>query len=344
MENGVSVALQLSGHLRGLCDSSAHFDPLVRLVAACRRAAKRCDLFVHTWDELHAQTPTWHTWYPSDNPKGGASSKLCLERLRAELQPTAVAVERQTPSRTLGNATWIVVAGRHRETHVSLTGLRSAVRAVAAAAELRRAHERSGRTPPYDVAVRLRPDLYHRRNFRRNTRSSYRGIAMNQICSVPDEAWRTIVGAGAAAAEARRSASSFGAAAVVHGCDDETLPGNKSGDMCFWSAPPRSMDRLVGAWEALADEYLGANLCWQRWRDKQQPTISGRPRAHRAGRSAAVFTGSGTPPCAHPETQWEGSAAELILTSAARREALERRTLHGGLAGGSFVRRPADCN
>ena len=114
MENGVSVALQLSGHLRGLCDSSAHFDPLVRLVAACRRAAKRCDLFVHTWDELHAQTPTWHTWYPSDNPKGGASSKLCLERLRAELQPTAVAVERQTPSRTLGNATWIVVAGRHQ--------------------------------------------------------------------------------------------------------------------------------------------------------------------------------------------------------------------------------------
>ncbi len=36
------------------------------------------------------------------------------------------------------------------------------------------------------------------------------------------------------------------------------------------------------------------------------------------------------PPCGYPETQWEGSAAELILESAARREGVARNTLHGG--------------
>ena len=108
----VAVALQMSGHLRGLCDSAAHFEPLVRLVAGCRAAA-RCDLFVHTWDELYPQTPSWHTWYPSDVPNTAATSQRCVEQLRTALRPAAIAIEHQTPSHALGNATWNVVAGRH---------------------------------------------------------------------------------------------------------------------------------------------------------------------------------------------------------------------------------------
>ena len=329
------VALQLSGHLRGLCESAAHFEPLSSLVAECR-AVSRCDLFVHTWDELYPQTPSWHTWYPSDLPGGGRlKSRRCLDQIRAKLHPTSVAVERQEPNRALANATWIVIAGRHRETHVSLAGLRSAVRGVAAAAALRRTHELSGRTPPYDIAVRIRPDLYHRRNTRRNTRSSYRGVPVNQICSVPSAAWPTIVDAAQHARAAVATASASALPAAVHGCDDDTLPGNKSGDMCFWSAPPIAVDRLVSAWDALADEFLESNLCWQRWRAQQpQPTpvyVKQRPQRPLPRGSAPVFRGTdATPaPCAHPETQWEGSAAELILTAAARREGLARLPLHG---------------
>ena len=105
----VAVALQMSGHLRGLCDSAAHFEPLVRLVAGCRAAA-RCDLFVHTWDELYPQTPSWHTWYPSDVPNTAATSQRCVEQLRTALRPAAIAIEHQTPSHALGNATWNVAA------------------------------------------------------------------------------------------------------------------------------------------------------------------------------------------------------------------------------------------
>ena len=323
------VALQLSGHLRGLCETSAHFDTLASLVGGCRATGATCDLFVHTWDELYPQTPTWHTWYPTDVPNAGVRSARCVQQLKAALQPAAVVVERQVLMRP-ANETWIVFSGRHRETHVSLAGLRSAISAVAAAAQLRATYVQSGKADPYDVAVRLRPDIYHRRNFRRNRRDDYRGVPVNQICTVPGAAWPAIISA---------SVSNQPCAACVRGCDDETTPGNKSGDMCFWSSPPAAMDRLVRAWDELADEYLDANLCWQRWRTRRPERV-----AARGGRRAISGSPShGTrPPCLHPETQWESSSAELVLSAAAAREGLQRSTL-GAAAAGSFVPRSAKC-
>lgn len=357
------VALQMSGHLRGLCDSDANFAPLKQLVVACRAVASRCDLFVHTWDELYPQTSTWHTWYPSDNPNVAARSLDCVKRLKRQLKPKVVTVENQPmPSATLGNHTWIVATGRHRETHVSMAGLRSAIRGVAAVAELRRSHELASRMPQYDVALRLRPDLYHRRNFRRSTRSDYRGVPVNQICSVPERAWHVIAGNLRDSRSGR--SNDCGGTACVRGCDDETAPGNKSGDMCFWSSPPTSMDRLVAAWDRLSDEYLEANLCWQRWRAQQlvqRPGVSGRggrvpsSRASRLGsghhdaiyRALSRSNGEAREkaPCAHAETQVEGSAAELMLTAAASREGLLRMPLHGEQPPRpeSFVSRSAQC-
>jgi hypothetical protein len=319
-----TVALQLSGHLRDLCATPANFEPLENIVTDCRSRAKRCDLFVHTWDQLHAQTPSWHTWYPSDVKLHGASSDECVAQLKGRLKPAAIAVERQPPpSAALGNATWIVASGRHRETHVSLAGLRSAIKGVAAAAALRQRHETS--SAQYDVALRLRPDLYRRRNARRSRRSNYRGIPMNQICSVPREAWRTILDASPSNQQQRCGG---GGGLCVHGCDDETTPGNKSGDMCFWSAPPTAIDQLVRAWDGLADEYLEANLCWQHRRHESRRALARPPDEA---------------PCAHPEAAVEGSAAELILTAAARREGLGRLRLHGSGGGGDFVPRSAEC-
>ena len=355
MQDGpkASVALQLSGHLRSLCDSRAHFAPLADVVRACRAAASTCDLFVHTWDELHAQTSSWHTWYPTDNPARGESSRRCVAQIREELRPAAVRVERQSPS-PLSNETWIVVAGRHRETHVSLGGLRSAIRGVAAAAAMRREFEREGARPRrrYDLAIRLRPDLYHRRNVRKGSRANYRGQPVNQICSVPPRAWATIAGAAAAA----RGGSGGGCDTCVRACDDDTIPGNKSGDMCFWSSPPSALDRLVASWDRLADEYLQSNLCWQRWRAEQQQQQQQQQRnpyggamrfvRARGGATIPVYDAANAapvaaaPPCAHPETQWEGSAAELILAAAAERERIRREPLRS--AQGS-VRKSARC-
>ena len=339
------MALQLSGHLRGLCDSATNFEPLSQVVAACRLRAQ-CDLFVHTWDELHARTPAWHTWYPTDVPNGGVSSDDCIRQLKQKLKPVSVAVEQQVARRPI-NDTWIVYSGRHRETHVSLAGLESAFYATAAVSKLRMAYENAERVPPYDVAVRLRPDIYHRRNFRRSRRSDYRGVPMNQICTVPEGAWPAIV----------RAANSGRCTACVHGCDDETVPGNKSGDMCFWSSPPRALDRLVKAWVDVAGEYLDANLCWQRVRQRRQllhrqataRIRHGRPTSSAAGVAWAVHheqggvAMGGPQTCPHPETQWEGSAAELILTAAATRERLRREVLHGSEITSDFLSRTAKC-
>lgn len=336
------VALQMSGHLRSLCDSPANFEPLAQLVTACRATAARCDLFVHTWDELHARTPTWHTWYPTDVPNAGATSQACVQQLKASLAPVAVAVERQEASRS-ANETWIVAAGRHRETHVSLAGLRSGIRGVAAASALRQREVRAGRVAPYDVAVRLRPDLYHRRNHRKNRGKGerYRGVPINQVCSVPVAAWPTI--AGRMNGEPRCDT-------CVHGCDDQTRPGNKSGDMCFWSSPPTALDRLVHRWDALADEFLDSNLCWQRLSKHSAVVHAGRRGPRKASSlSDHIGTGTGTDsgeqvPCLHPETRWDPSAAELILVAAAASEGLVRATLDSGpTKGGGAIERTATC-
>ena len=329
----------MSGHLRGLCESPGHFAPLEQLVAACRASAIRCDLFVHTWDELYAQTATWHTWYPAaDVPKIADRSHDCLEHVRKRLQPAAVAVDHQPlPSPQLRNETWSVAVGRHRETHVSLVGLRNAIRGVDAVAKLRQAHEQAAGLV-YDVALRLRPDLYHRRNFRRSTRSNYRGVPINQICSVPEPAWKAITSI--------RKLQEHCRGECVYGCDDETAPGNKSGDMCFWSSPPSAIDRLVAAWDGLADEYLEANVCWQHWRARRSVGKVAQGRVGRAARNLReTMRAEMSDACPHPETQYEGSAAELILKAAASREGISRVPLHGDrtVPASAFVSRSAKC-
>ena len=173
----------------------------------------------------------------------------------------------------------------------------------------------SGRVKAYDVAVRMRPDLYHRKNFRRNrgTGSLYRGVPMNQICTVPKAAWPIIV------ADAERCGN------CVRGCDDDTTPGNKSGDMCFWSSPPTALDRLVDAWDGIADEFLDANLCWQEWRALGRRLV--QHRKQQFNRAAVPAPPTVAPTCLHPETNVNPSPAELILVAAAARERLARSSL-----------------
>ena len=215
------IALQSSGHLRELCSSNATFKPLQSMVQRCRASSAVCDLFLHTWDTLSPATSTWHTWWPAST--SSISSAECVEMVKARLGPVAVAVERQPNAPAAWtNLTWKVALDRNhlkgadRDTHVSVHGIRSVIRGVARAAGLRQAHERASAVS-YDVSIRIRPDLYHRKNAK--DREEPIRLKLNQVCGVPSAAWPLI-------AAAQRCAT------CVKGCDDQMVPGmSRSTDM-----------------------------------------------------------------------------------------------------------------
>ena len=246
-EPRVRVALQVSGHLRELCESNAtagldNFAPLEALVASCREHAD-CDVFVHTWSTLDASTPTWHTPRPPD-PRPSAP---CAARL-ARLRPAAVAVDEQ-PRSALANRTWWR-GGRWGDSLVSVAGVLAAVRATRLAAQLRADFEGAAEgatAAPYDVAVRLRPDIYPR------DRGNMRTV---RVKAVDNASWAVPV----------RAARRADRMPVVRGCDSECRPGIKSCDMCFWAAPPSTLDKLLARWDDIAEAGVRNNLCWQDWR------------------------------------------------------------------------------
>ena len=254
---GVRIALQCSGHLRQLCSTSTQFDPLERLVTECRGVADVCDLFVHTWDTLSAQTGTWHLWQPQAKHE---SSESCVQMLTRRLRPAAVSIEPQIDY-GFGNTTWLGRrGGAPLDTHVSLNGIRSGIRGIARAAAMRQAHEQKAGIA-YDIAIRIRPDLYRRTQGGIAWASMRPGRApcpgrptentswcpINQICSVPSGAWPVIV------ASQRDEA--------IKGCDDQMVPGVvRASDMCYWSAPPAVLDQLRARMSATRRCSISARL------------------------------------------------------------------------------------
>lgn len=320
----ITIALQLSGHLRQVCNSVDHLRPLATLVRQCRLVAARCDVLIHTWDTLEPTTSTWHT----ARPLKASSALPCAQRLREELRATAVTVAPQERS-TLpeANRTWALVTPHghvQKITTLSMAGVRASITGVAAAKALRYSTERKVRG--YDVAVKLRPDLYSRRG------PQY-GRPNAQICSVPTAAWGVMV-AHAKAVKARRMIAMEQAEgtvqaqvrstsilkgepadeATVYSCDDDAAPGDKGADMCLWSSPPTALDDLIKSWDALAPAYLEANACWQDWR-----------RTAPAADPAAS-------PCTVPSVDTRKLAyPELILAAAINTSRLRALPLSGGM-------------
>jgi len=224
------VALQSSGHLRDLCSSNATFKPLQSMVQRCRATSAVCDLFLHTWDTLSPATSTWHTWGAAST--SSISSAKCVEMVQARLGPVAVLVDRQPNAWT--NLTWKFAVDRNnpkgpdRDTHASVHGIRSVIRGAARAAGLRQAHERA--SAAYDVSIRIRPDLYQRKN--EKDRAEPIRLKLNQVCAVPSAAWPLI-------AAAQRCAT------CVKGCDDQMVPGrSRSTDMVTRSSSNQSPAHL----------------------------------------------------------------------------------------------------
>ena len=265
------AALQLSGHLRDTCHSmQSHgaanlaLQKLNKTVSGCRSSFVLCDVFIHTWSLLHPGTPTWHSHVPSFCDKIGCrdpddaishsmSSSSCLQTISDLLLPTAVIVEEQptNPAHVvpaLGNHTWAQM-GRNLSHTVSLAGVRAAIHGVAAAAALRQQHELF-RDRPYDMVIRLRPDL-HRYG----------------VHSLQPDCWDQLL---KGVRNGRRA---------VYACGTAEL-GNKNTDSCFWGAAT-AMDALTAAWDGIATREMQRNICLGRYEVSR--SINHHTRAHCGG-------------------------------------------------------------
>ena len=166
-----AVALQMSGHLKecNLASVAAH-------LRHCRERFERCDLFVHTWARTSADTAHWS----GRRYNGGRNepSDRCVARIRAELQPTAMVVERQrqfSPSQdsVAPDGLPFTRSGLDRAIHWGASrhfGWKMNLHGMSGAAELRLRHEARGAISPassdsaaspprgYLLSVRVRPD------------------------------------------------------------------------------------------------------------------------------------------------------------------------------------------
>lgn len=138
---------------------------------------------------------------------------------------------------------------------VPLAGIRSAVYSASAVGALKQRHCAVYGCGPYDVAVRLRPDLY-----------TVRGKEWTSLSLPHTRAWPLI-------AQAARLGFGPGGQmvnATIFACGAARLPGDKSADTCFWGGDA-VMGRVLRMWDALVTPWLDNNLCWQRWRALPEP-------------------------------------------------------------------------
>jgi hypothetical protein len=252
------VALLVSGHLREVCRDERHTAPLLSVVEQCREVAT-CDVFLQTFDRLHAALPVAGEgdagWPRRANRSNGVSVLPCVALLHKRLRLAAVQIEaqpRDVVPRYAGTA-WF-----RRNTSSSATPLaaiRSAVHGAFAVGALKRRHCEVYGGGPYAVAVRLRPDLY-----------PVKGKEWTSLSLPHTHAWPQIARA------ARRGLGPGGLAvnATIFACGSARLPGDKSADACFWGGDG-VVWRVLRAWEGLVEPWLDSNLCWQRWRAQPEP-------------------------------------------------------------------------
>ena len=86
------AALLFTGHLRDTCAWNRTTSAMEDQAASCRSAFQgRCDIFVHTWDELQKTTREHLNSYL----ERGVSAWPCAGQVAKVLRPTAMAVENQ---------------------------------------------------------------------------------------------------------------------------------------------------------------------------------------------------------------------------------------------------------
>ena len=240
----VRVAIQLSGHLRDVCQSD-HFGFLLRAINGCNERAM-CDVFLFTFNTLH--------------PHLVESSQQCVEKMHREINLSDIRVEanivpphgsiRAAEGRVAlsnGDAWFRSTEANHLLHPLPSYGIRSYIYAAASASTMRRSSNQV-----YDVAVRMRPDIYPQND-------KYGSKEWLHIGSVPT--WDVLV-------ELVRHNSSLLADTifsctrlyVLLGETSVRVPGSKSNDNCFWSSD-QTLDRAIRKWDTISVPFLVTNAC-----------------------------------------------------------------------------------
>mmetsp|Transcript_14506 Transcript_14506/g.35355 ORF Transcript_14506/g.35355 Transcript_14506/m.35355 type:complete len:835 (-) Transcript_14506:98-2602(-) len=147
------VAVQLTGHIRETVIHVRNLEPLKRVVTALRQNYETVDIFFHTWSKLEADTPVY---YKKDENLMKMPVQESVKKLTKELNIKVVLVEDQAATKLLGNTDPKVM---FETTTVSYIGMKYQFHGIEAASWMRRCQEASS-GKPYDLVIRLRPDVY----------------------------------------------------------------------------------------------------------------------------------------------------------------------------------------
>jgi len=134
----MKVAVQLYGHLRTYkkCFSSLKRHLLDK---------HDCDIFVHTWDTVDHNTPTWHK-YCSEN----AIKKIEEKEIISLYHPKLLKIETQLP-KDLG----VLTANKNQ---ISVFGIQSMFYSMKSVNDLRQKYEKD-KNIQYDFVIFIRPDI-----------------------------------------------------------------------------------------------------------------------------------------------------------------------------------------
>ena len=134
----MKIAVQLYGHLR--------------TYKSCFSALKRhlldkydCDIFMHTWDTVDHNTPTWHE-YCSQN----AMKKIEEKEIIPLYHPKLLKIENQ-PLKDLG----VLIANKNQ---ISIFGIQSMFYSMKSVNGLRQKYEKD-KNIQYDFVIFIRPDI-----------------------------------------------------------------------------------------------------------------------------------------------------------------------------------------
>ena len=219
------AALIFTGHLRETCGWNRTTSAMEDQAASCRSAFQgRCDIFVHTWDELQKTTREHLNSYIGRS----VSAWPCAGRVAKVLRPTAMTVENQAraynaspvDNTPLGDAQELPL--NFRMNTASMAGGISLM--------LSHAHTMGLH---YTAAVRMRADLS-------TTRFQTLLPAFSGRDYFPTrEAWLKI---RARAEQAANGSLPQADAAKLVTC---RRPHKARGDWCFWSTPPQPLLETV---------------------------------------------------------------------------------------------------
>ena len=220
------AALIFTGHLRDTCDWNQTTSAMEDQAASCRSAFQgRCDIFVHTWDELQKTTRE----HLNSHGRRSVSAWQCAGQVAKVLRPTAMTVENQAVRAYNASPIDNTPFGDSEELPLNFR-MNTASMAGGISLMLSHAHTVGLR---YTAAVRMRADLSTPRF--QTLMPTWEGRDLFPT----REAWWKI--------RTRAEQAANGSLPQAHAAELVSCrrPRNKRGDWCFWSTPPQPLLRTV---------------------------------------------------------------------------------------------------